>query len=108
MKIFSEKAKTQFYFFFMKIIPFFEIVWKNVIETDRSTADDIIIRRRKYAICMPGSYGKNTHSFNTLFNTAAMVTRTCLIVTLYVHCLFCHDLFNRLEYPPYKTVHPYY
>jgi hypothetical protein len=44
----SEKAKTQFHInFFSENCSVYEILWKNVVETDRSTADDNIIGRRK-------------------------------------------------------------
>jgi hypothetical protein len=46
-----------------------------------------------HAHCMMDTYGyKHTHTIcNTYgFSTATMVARTRLIVTLYVHCLYCY------------------
>jgi hypothetical protein len=58
---------------------------------------------------MPGNYGKNGNKHtlrirNTFyFSTTTMVTRTCLNVTLYVHCLSCLQPTTSWKWQPLPT-----
>ena len=72
---------------FSENIAFYERIWKNLVEADRS---QMAIWRRKYGIFMLDNYGK-MHTliiYNTYcFSTTKMITRTHLNVTLNVHSL---------------------
>jgi len=57
-----EKIKTHILcsinFFFHENDNVYEIMWKNVVEPDRSQIS--ILLRKKYTVCMPRNEGKNT------------------------------------------------
>ena len=68
-------------------------LWDNVLKYGRTTqaTDDNIIRWKRIAWWLSTSTHTHTHILcNSYgFSTATMVTRTCLIFTLYVHCPTC-------------------
>ena len=72
-------------FLFFENRAVYEIMWKNIVGPDRP---QVTIWRRRIACWIPKD--TNTPSeYVTLiaFPTETMVARTCLSVTLYVHCL---------------------
>ena len=98
---------------FLKIVPFMRK--REKYGTVGQAKDDSIMLRKKDVIFLPGNWGTNTdtHSQNSqylLFSTATVVTRTRLIVTLYLYWMSCwvQKLFktlattNRLT-PTYRT-----
>jgi len=64
-------------------------MWKNILESDRQQMTMWCMRfacwitRATDTLIIPNTY---------CFSTATVVARTCLIVTLYVHCLSCYSL----------------
>ena len=78
---------NRFFFFFQKIL--------EKYGKARLATDDIIMPRRKYTLCTPDNEGRNTRThtliiFSTYhFSMVALITRTRINVTLYVHCLSC-------------------
>ena len=68
-----------------------EIMWKNTVEQDRP---QMTIWRMRIAYSTPKA--TNTHPQYVIraycFTTTTMVARTCLNITLYVHCLSCLKL----------------
>ena len=82
------KIKTHFSehdrFFFPKILPFMRQRGKNIVEMDRPQMT------KAHAHCMLDAKGheKTLRIYYThCFSAATISTRTCLYVTLYVHCL---------------------
>jgi hypothetical protein len=72
--------------FFGKTRRLLHTVKKNIVELERNE-----LTNRAHALCTSVNQGKNTNTariFNTSCFSTTMVTRTRLIVTLYVHCLF--------------------
>jgi len=87
-----EKIKTHFVFrnFFFENRAIYEIMWKNIVQRCRP---QMTIWRMRIACWIPMARHKHTHTLklcNTrCFYTAAMVARTRLNITLYVHCQSC-------------------
>ena len=84
-----ENRNTHFVFnkfFFSKIAPFCEIMWKNIVERD---GPQMTIWHMRSACWIPKA--KNAlRIYNTYcFSTATIVAGTRLIVTSYVNCLSC-------------------
>jgi hypothetical protein len=68
-----------------KIVPIYEILWKNISQPARP---QMTIWRMRFASCI--TKVTNTHSEYVIliaFFTATVVAQTRLSVTLYVHCL---------------------
>jgi hypothetical protein len=88
---FVKKIETHFLFsnFFFENRAVYEIMWKNILVPDRP---QMTIWRLRIAWWIPKA--TNTHSECVIliaFSATAMITRTRLNVTLYVHCLSCID-----------------
>ena len=64
----------------------YEVMWKHIIEPDRPL---IIARYMSFPCRIPKAANTQSEYVTHFFSTTTMVTRTCLSVTLYVHCLYC-------------------
>jgi len=74
-------------FFFSKIVPFYEIMRKNIVQPDRP---QMITWSTRVAFWILRPQTHSLRMYNIYcFSTTIMVVRTCLSVTLHVHCLSC-------------------
>ena len=83
-----EKTKTHtlcsIYFFFKENRTVYKILWKNTVLPSRPR---ITIRRTRIACWIPTTTDRRHIAY--CFFTATMVARSRIIVTLYVHYLYC-------------------
>jgi len=65
-------------YLFSENLAVYEIMWKNMIESDR---------RMRFTCWITNATDTHSEYVIRFFSTATIVTRACLNVTLYVHCL---------------------
>ena len=86
----AEKIKTHIlcsiYIYFLNLVVY-EVMWKNIVEPGRPQITVWCMRIACWIANSTNIHSKICNSY--CFSTAAMVTLTCLSVTLYVHCLSC-------------------
>ena len=82
------------YTLFSKIVPFYEIMFKNIVQSDRSQMK-IQIVHAPFCMLYDKGYMYTLRICKTYcVSTATVDTRTRYNVNLYVHCLPCHSRFS--------------
>ena len=86
----TETRNTYFMFSYLFFPPEYRavcaIVWKNIIQGGRPQRT---IWRMRISCCIPKATNTLRLCNARCFSTTTVVTRTRLMVTLYVHCLSC-------------------